>query len=485
MNKLAWRWLFLLFLAVSWQAHAADGAVESLRETGKAFARVARDVSPSVVFVQIEKEAGAASGEVTVPFSGEWPFGDELFKHFFGDRFAAPRSEKPRGEERIVGQGSGFIFASKDGLLSDRTYILTNNHVVDDAKSIRVKLQDGREFDATVKGRDPQSDVAVLEIKTGGLPALPLADSSKLEVGEWVVAIGNPFGLSNTLTVGVVSATGRTGIGINDYEDFIQTDAAINPGNSGGPLVNLDGQVVGMNTAIFSRSGGYMGVGFAIPINLASAIANQLIATGGVTRGYLGITIQQLTPDLAESFGIEQGKGVLVAQVTGDSPAGKAGLHQGDVIVSYNGKPVSDVGSFRNAVSLTAPGSSRQLVVLRNGVRQELNVTIGKLEEKQTLAQGTTQGAEELGLTVQTLTPALAEQLGAEPGEGVVVTAVESGSLAARAGIDAGTLILRVNRKDIHSADDFAGAIRESQADRRVLLLVRKGDMQRYVALRW
>jgi len=485
MYKLALRWWLLLFLAVSLQGHAEDGAIASLRETGKAFARVARDVSPSVVFIQIDKGASASSGGATVPFGEQWPFGDELFKHFFGDRFSAPQQQQPHGERHIVGQGSGFVFASKDGLLSDRTYILTNNHVVEDADSIRVKLQDGREFDATVKGRDPQSDVAVIEIKTGGLPALPLADSSKLEVGEWVVAIGNPFGLSNTLTVGVVSATGRTGIGINDYEDFIQTDAAINPGNSGGPLVNLDGDVVGMNTAIFSRSGGYMGVGFAIPINLARAIANQLIATGGVTRGYLGVTIQQLTPDLAESFGIEQVKGVLVAKVNDDSPAGRAGLHQGDVIVSYDGKPVTDVGSFRNAVALTAPGSHRELGILRKGERQALDVTIGRLAGKPTLAQGSAQGVDETGLTVRTITPKLAGELGATAGEGVVVTAVRSGSMAERAGIDPGTVILRVNRKDMHSAAEFAAALDESRADRRVLMLVRKGDMQRYVALRW
>jgi serine protease Do len=479
MIKLALRVLLTLSLLVTWQAYAMDGAVENLRETGKAFASVAREVSPSVVFIQVEKASGT-EGEGSVPFD------DDLFRRFFGDRFhAVPRSEQPREEQRVVGQGSGFVFAAHNGLLSDRTYVLTNNHVVEDADSIRVKFQDGREFDATVKGRDPKSDVAVIEIKTGGIPALRLADSSRLEVGEWVVAIGNPFGLSNTLTVGVVSATGRTGIGINDYEDFIQTDAAINPGNSGGPLVNLDGEVVGMNTAIFSRSGGYMGVGFAIPINLASAIANQLIDAGAVTRGYLGITIQQLTPDLAESFNVDQGKGILVAQVSGDSPAEQAGLRQGDVILAYNDQPVSDVGSFRNQISMTPPGTRGQLSVLRNGRQETLTVTIGKLAGEAKVAQGPAQSADVLGLTVQTLTPQLAEQLGATPGEGVAVTAVQHGSLAARAGIEPGTLILRVNSKDVHDAAGFRNAVSESSAEKRVLLLVRKDEMQRYIALRW
>jgi serine protease Do len=254
-----------------------------------------------------------------------------------------------------MGQGSGFVFLSKNGLLSDKTYLLTNNHVVENAERIRVRFQNGSEYDATVTGRDPQSDVAVIEIEAGGLSALTLADSSELEVGEWVVAMGNPFGLSHTLTVGVVSATGRTSVGINDYEDFIQTDAAINPGNSGGPLTNLDGNVVGMNTAIFSRNGGYMGIGFAIPSNLIKAIGNQLIEQEEVTRGYLGIMIQQLPPDLAESFNIKSGQGILVAQVSEDSPAQKAGLRQSDVIIVYGGEPVNDVGGFRNRVSLTRP----------------------------------------------------------------------------------------------------------------------------------
>jgi serine protease Do len=471
-------------------AHALDGGVESLRETGKAFASVGRAVSPSVVFIRVEgKGAGSGQSPLASPFGDEIPFGDEFFRRFFGDRFpGVPRGqgpEAPRSEPRVMGQGSGFVFAAQKGLLSDKTYIMTNNHVVEGAERIRVTFQDGREFDAEVTGSDPQSDVAVIEIKTGGLPALEMADSSSLEVGEWVVAIGNPFGLSHTLTVGVVSATGRTSLGINDYEDFIQTDAAINPGNSGGPLVNLDGAVVGMNTAIFSRSGGYMGVGFAIPINLANAIANQLIEQGEVTRGYLGVVIQPLTADLAESFGMRQGEGILIADVSEDSPAAKAGLRQGDIVVAYRGEPVSDVGNFRNRVALTPPGSSQELTIVRDGKRQNLSISIGTLTPDAMASVGATQSSDELGLTVQTLTPQLAEQFGGQPGEGVLVTEVKPGSIAATAGIEPGTVILQVNRQWVKTVGEFQQAVKAGRDAGRVLLLVRKDNMQRFVVLSW
>ncbi len=471
------------------RALAQDQGIESLRQTGKAFASVAREVSPSVVFIQVEgRSPQQAIGPSQLPFGQQWPFSDDFFRRFFGDELPSmprPRSELPHGQRPVIGQGSGFVFATKDSLLRDKTYILTNNHVVENAEKIRVQFQDGREYDAEIAGRDPQSDIAVIEIATGGLPALEFGDSSKLEVGEWVVAIGNPFGLSHTLTAGVVSATGRTSLGINDYEDFIQTDAAINPGNSGGPLVNLEGEVVGINTAIFSRSGGYMGVGFAIPINLARTIADQLIETGEVTRGYLGILIQQLTPELAESFGVEPGQGIVVAQVTSDSPAAAAGLRQGDVIIAYDGEPVKNIGRFRNRIALTAPGTRTELTVLRDGQQRTIAVQIGKLaEQKLAAANGSPQQAGEIGLTVQTITPELAEQLGAEPGEGVVVTQIEPGSIAAMAGIETGTVILQVNRQPITSASDFRQAIEQSGGD-RVLLLLRKDGMQRFVALSW
>jgi len=480
--------LFLLSL-ISLPAQALDGGVENLRQTGKAFASVARAVSPSVVNIQVERKASTpAIGQLQIPFGEGSPFGDDFFKRFFGDDFPGipkPQNKMPEIPQQSIGQGSGFVFKSKNGLLSDKTYIMTNNHVVEHAEKIRVKFKDGREFEAKVTGRDPLSDVAVIEIKTGKLPPLPLGDSSKIEVGEWVLAIGNPFGLSHTLTVGVVSAKGRTALGINDYEDFIQTDAAINPGNSGGPLVNLNGEAVGMNTAIFSRSGGYMGVGFAIPINLARNIAQQLIEHGEVTRGFLGIIIQPLTPELAKSFGLDQTRGILVSQVNEDSPAEKAGLKVGDVITSYQGKPVTDVGDFRNRVSLTPPGTEALLTINREGKQKTLTVTIGKLSKDKLAAAGPAQTAGELGLTVQTLTPQLAEQFDLKPGEGVVVTQVESGSIAALAGIRTGTVIIEVDRKPVKNAAEFKRIVKQSSADKNVLLLIRNGNAQSYVVLKW
>ncbi|GIX30873.1 MAG: serine protease [Porticoccaceae bacterium] len=415
MRKFALLWLALgLSVALPVMALEAPGSAD-LRATGKAFAAVGRAVSPAVVLVRVEGKAAAPAS----PF-GPFPFDDEFLRRFFGEEFPGlrPPQSAPRGRA-IIGQGSGFAFRSERGLTGGKTYILTNNHVVEKGERIRVQFLDGREFDAEVTGRDPQSDVAVLEVAESGLPTARLGDSEKLEVGEWVVAIGNPFGLSHTLTVGVVSAKGRTSVGINDYEDFIQTDAAINPGNSGGPLVNLDGEVVGINTAIFTRSGGYMGIGFAIPINLARAVADQLIEHGEVVRGYLGVVIQPLTAELAEAFGLEPQSGVLIAEVAEDSPAAKAGIRAGDVVVSYQGQPVRDVGDFRNRVALTRPGTKASLEILRDGKRQRLEVTIGKLTPDRVAgARGDDGESAKLGIVVDEITPELAQRLGVEPGEG-------------------------------------------------------------------
>tara|TARA_Y100001933_G_scaffold264815_1_gene332796 strand:- start:3262 stop:4716 length:1455 start_codon:yes stop_codon:yes gene_type:complete len=451
-----------------------SAAIESLRETGKAFASVARAVSPSVVFIQVE--GTRESSQAMAP--------DDFLRRFFGDQLPGAPRQGPGGGNRVFGQGSGFVFATDSGLTADKAYIMTNNHVVQDADRIRVRFQDGREFDARVTGTDPQSDVAVIEIDTDQVAPLELARSADLEVGEWVVAIGSPFGLRSTLTVGVVSATGRTSIGINDYEDFIQTDAAINPGNSGGPLVNLNGEVVGMNTAIFSRSGGYMGIGFAIPIDLAKSIAGQLIDSGSVSRGFLGVSIQPLTPDLAESFDLDRNEGILVAQVSDGSPAAAAGIEVGDIIVGYRGEAVTDTGDFRNRVALTEPGSEAELTVLRDGRRRTLDVTIGALEDAGFVARSDGSTARELGLVVQTPTPQMAAQLGIEPGKGVVVAQVARGSAAAEAGLARGAVILEVNRQPVDSAEAFYAMIERSENDRAVLL-VRAGDAQQYLVLNW
>jgi serine protease Do len=478
--------LLVLLCLLSINLHAQQGGIESLRQTGKAFASVARKVSPSVVYIQVESiRESAPAQEFSSPFGFGSPFDDDLFRRFFGERFPGiPRQQQQPRRHRSVGQGSGFVFSHDKGLLSDKTYVLTNNHVVEGADRISVKFKDGREFSAKIKGRDPKSDIAVLEIEADNTPELTLGDSNMLDVGEWVLAFGNPFGLSHTMTAGIVSAKGRTSLGISDYEDFIQTDAAINPGNSGGPLVNLDGEVVGINTAIFSRSGGYMGVGFAIPINMAKGIANQLLDKGEVTRGFLGIAIQPLTPDLAKSFGTEYQKGILVAEVTGDSPADKAGLKQGDLIIKLKGRDVVNVGDFRNRISLTPPGSKVELELIRNGEPRVVKVTIGELSD-QAVASAETKITEELGITVQTLNEELAKSFGATTNQGVVVTSVSSGSVAAMAGIDSGTVITQVNRKPVTSAEDFQKLVNQGRSKGQVLLLVTKGGMSRFVVLRW
>jgi serine protease Do len=477
--------LFILYCLSSLNLYAQEGGLESLRQTGKAFASVAQKVSPSVVYIQVETVRDSGPGNQMSPFDFGSPFSDDLFRRFFGERFPGiPRQQQKPRRHRSVGQGSGFVFSDKKGLLNNKAYVLTNNHVVEGADKINVKFKDGREFSAEIKGRDPKSDIAVLEIEADNIPELTLGDSNNLDVGEWVLAFGNPFGLSHTMTAGIVSAKGRTSLGISDYEDFIQTDAAINPGNSGGPLVNLDGEVVGINTAIFSRSGGYMGVGFAIPINMAKGIANQLLDKGEVTRGFLGIVIQPLTPELAESFGTKQQKGIVVAEVTEDSPALQAGLQQGDLIIKLNGKSVTNVGDFRNRISLTTPGSEVELAVIRNGKPQAVKVTVGELND-QVVAGAETQSTEELGITVQTLNEELAKSFGTTTAQGVVVTDVKPDSIAAIAGIDAGTVITQVNRKPVTSAAEFQKQVKQGRGKGQVLLLVTKGGMSRFVVLRW
>jgi len=478
--------LLLILSTCAFSVPAQDSGIENLRETGKAFAAVARQVSPAVVNIQVESARGAVSPE-GAPLGEAWPFGEEFFRRFFGEPSPGlPPGESPGGQLPVVSQGSGFVFAAKQDSAPHKSYILTNSHVVAGAETIRVKFSDGRESVAQIKGTDPKSDIAVLEVEASGLPALKWGDSAKLEVGEWVVAMGSPFGLSHTLTVGVVSAKGRTALGISAYEDFIQTDAAINPGNSGGPLLNLNGEVVGVNTAIFTRSGGYMGLGFAIPSNLARNIAEQLIETGEVIRGHLGVVIQPLTRELAQSFGLEQSQGILIAQVTEGAPADKAGLQQGDVIIGYQGKPVNDIGDFRNRVSLTAPGTRERLTILRDGKAREVTVVIGELtQEEASLPEEPLPTSNVLGLAVQTLTPDLAKQFNAKPGQGVVVTLVERESPAARVGITTGDIILEVNRKPVNSVTAFERAVKASEKDKRALLLIRAGTTQRYVVLTW
>lgn len=451
---------------------AQKAGLESLRQTGLAFREVAKKVSPAVVFIKVEKKVTPVASQN--PLNS--PFGDEFFRRFFGQPPQHPGQQKQPPKQRSMGQGSGFIL-SPDG------YIMTNNHVVGGANQVTVTLLDGREYKADIVGTDPPSDVAIIKIDESDLPFLRLSDSDKLEVGDWVLAFGNPFGLSHTLTAGIVSAKGRSGMGLNEYENFIQTDAAINPGNSGGPLIDLDGLVVGMNTAIFTRSGGYMGIGFAIPINMAQRIREQLVETGSVTRGRLGVYIQDLTPDLAESFQLDKTEGILINQVMEDSAAAKAGLKQGDLILEMNGKKVGKLAAFRNRVSFTPPGSKVKLLILRNGKERTLTAEIGKLETDDKGHPTKSSKLSKLGLSLQELNKDLAEKFEYQGQTGVLVTDVVPDSAADRAGIKRGDLIQEVNRSEVKTPADVRKAIEDNRRN-SLLLLVRQGEATRYLAIK-
>ena len=456
----------LAFISTANAKVKLDENIAVLQKASKAFSEIARQAMPAVVFIKVEKKIKVETSPFD--FFGQDPF----FKHFFGPFFPF----QPPKQYKEKGLGSGFI-------ISQNGYILTNNHVVQGADKITVRLHDGREFKAKIIGTDPNTDVALIKINADNLPVLPLGDSDKLEVGEWVMAIGNPFGLSYTLTVGVVSAKGRSNVGITDYEDFIQTDAAINPGNSGGPLINIKGEAVGINTAIFTRSGGYMGIGFAIPINMVKSIEKQLIEKGEVTRGYLGVMIQNLTPDLRESFGLKENEGVLISDVIEGSPAEKAGLKRGDVVIQFNGKKVKDVSEFRNMVALTPPGTKVKILVMRNGKRREFKVVLGNLKKATLAVASKSEILKKLGFSVQNLTKDLAEQFGYSRKKGVLIDKVIPGSPAYQAALEPGMLILEVNRVPVRNIGEFFKALRKSRKSGKVLLLVYDGEYTRYVIL--
>ena len=445
-----------------------------LDRSAKAFSSVVKKAGPAVVYVGVEKEA-AAGGTNQLPDL----FNDPFFERFFGPQFRHPRID-PRQDRRTFkrqGAGSGFIIAS-DG------YILTNNHVVGNAGKITVRLADKREFQAKVIGTDPRSDVAVIKIDAKDLPVLPLGNSDKLEVGEWVIAIGSPFELSQTVTVGVVSAKGRNRMGITDYENFIQTDAAINPGNSGGPLLNIRGEAVGMNTAIFSRSGGYMGIGFAIPINMAKSIEQQLRKSGKVTRGWLGVMIQDVNEDLAKSFGGRAG-GALITEVSDDSPAKKSGLLQGDIIVSINDEAVTDVGDLRNKIAMIPPSTDVTLRILRDGNEKNLLVAIGEQPaDMDSVTKKMSGGAlSEYGFSLQDLTREVAEQFGYAKDQGVLIADVEADSAAAQVGLQAGMLIEEVNRIRVRNLKELQQALKKAGNAKQILLRIRSSERSQYVVL--
>ena len=426
--------------------------------------RLSREAKPAVVNISAKLNAESQAPPQLRGRPDERSF-EDFFKRFF--------DEGPRHPVRAG--GSGFI-------LNANGYIVTNNHVVENASDIQVKLGDGRELPAKVVGRDAKTDLALLKIEATGLPVIPLGDSTALQVGEPVMAIGNPFGLEQTVTTGIVSATGRV-IGSGPYDNFIQTDASINPGNSGGPLINARGEVIGINTAIFSRGGGSVGIGFAVPSSLAKTVITQLADRGKVERGWLGVAIQPLTQELAKSFKRGDTTGALVSEVKEGSPAEKAGMKTGDVIVELDGKKVTKATDLPGLVAEMPVGKNVPIVVMRDGREVQLNAQIARLEDESPTKVAETEGKGQLGLSVQPLTPPMARELGLKVKEGVLVRDVVEGGRAAEAGIRAGDVIVEVDRRPVRTIEDFKAHLARQAKDAPVVLLVNRDGETMYVAI--
>lgn len=478
-----WFWLQQAPVAAVAQAPVAildEAAATSAEGLSASFRQAANIVQPAVVSITAEKEFRAMGGGRPGPMPGV----PEEFRRFFGDdleRFFEQPVPERRGVQRGLGSG---VIVSQDG------YVLTNHHVVADADTLRVKLQDGTTHQARVVGTDAKSEVAVIKIEASSLPVAALADSERALVGDWVLAIGGPFGLENTVTAGIVSAKGRDTVGIADYENFIQTDCAINPGNSGGPLVNMRGEVIGINTAIATRFGGNAGIGFAIPSNMARAIMNSLIKTGRVERGFLGALVQNLTPELAASFGYEAKTGVLIGDVSEGGPASQAGLRAGDIVVSMDGVPMETAARLRNTIAATAPGTKVELQLFREGRLSTITVTLGLLQGDVAETNGMPQGsagstASALGLTVRTLTPDLAAQLGyAADQRGAVIVDVEPGSVGDQLGLRPKDIIVAVDNATVANADDFQAELRQQDLAQGIRMQVMSDGVKRFVFAR-
>jgi len=451
---------FVIFSLAGFSVAGASGSA-SLPD----FVELAKNLKPAVVNISTAKTIQPRRPKMPVPHGPYEDFFEEFFEKFFQGHPSQPRRERSLG--------SGFII-SEDG------FILTNDHVVEGADEVTVRLSDGRSFTAEVKGLDAKLDLALLRIQAGAdLPTVKLGDSDALRVGEWVMAIGNPFGLEQTVTVGIVSAKGRV-IGAGPYDDFIQTDASINPGNSGGPLFNARGEVIGINAAIVA---GGQGIGFAIPINAAHQVLPQLQETGRVVRGWLGVSVQQITPDLAESFGLPDPQGALVADVLDDSPAAEAGLRRGDVILAFDGKEIKDMNDLPRFVAATPVGREVPVEIFRDGKKKRLQVKVGRLEEG---SAGTSKPAAEdrLGLTVVDLTPEASRKYQLQSDHGALVSSVDQDGPAADSNLRAGDLVLEINGREVRSAKEFHKSLEGAGKGNVLRFLVQRGDSLFYTTLK-
>ncbi len=441
-------------------------AVEYAKQLSRAFNYIAEKAIPAVVFIKVECQDGNAYSRPSDDFDDF--FNDEFFQRFFQHPQGPKRS--PRGRVK-TGEGSGFLVTA-DG------YIVTNYHVVKDATKISVDLNDPfkKELEAQLIGGDPQTDIAIIKIQGENLPFLTLGDSNNIRIADLVIAIGNPFGLEASVSHGIISQKSRSNLKIADLEDFIQTDAAINPGNSGGPLLDMDGKVIGMNTAIISRSGGYMGIGFAIPSLIIQSVSDQIIHQGEVSRGYLGIELQPIDQDMADAFKLDRPQGILVTQVMKGSAAEKGGLKQGDIILELNKVPVKSLDSFRNDISLMSPNTEIQLKINRDSKIMMIPIKIGS-REKQTPQMSPT--AQKLGLQVETLTGDLATQNGYKSDEsGVMIRQIQPNSLAQKVGLKKGMIIVAVNHQKVSNAEEFNSAIEKGDGKHVLLLVNVKGGMR-------
>jgi serine protease Do len=444
-----------------------------LEQTSKAFTRIAKTAMPATVFLKTTL-CSSQQEEYINPFDLH---GNDFFERFFG---GSPFGRPQQPQQPPTASGSGFLI-SADG------YIVTNYHVIKDAKQITAVLNDGREFTATIKGSDPRTDLAVLKIEEGEFPFLKFGDSDELEIGEWVVAIGNPFALESSLTVGVVSAKGRQDLGLAAFEDFIQTDAAINPGNSGGPLLNLHGDVIGVNTAIMTRTGGYMGIGLSIPSKMVQHIVEQIIQGGIVKRAYLGILLQPVDKELTEAMSLEKQEGILISDVVKGSPAEKAGLKQGDIILAYDNKLIKTMTKFRNEIAMMPPGSTITLTILRNGKKMQIAASMGSQSDGESISA---EVIEKLGLDIENLTPEFASRFGyGSDMNGVVITRVKPGSVAAAAGLRPSFVITGVatdwnDPKKVRNIEELEDALKSIGTKKYIILIIRHQNYQRYYTLK-